>query len=73
MIVKVHIFSRQPPQVALAEDDDMVEALATDTAYQPLTDGIRLRRCDRRVQQTDARSCRHVAKRHARLIVVVAN
>src|SRR5687767_8928301 len=62
LIVKVDIFPRQPSQVPLTEDDEVIEAFATDTAQQPFADRIRLRRGYRGMEQPNARTGCHAAE-----------
>src|SRR2546426_7989565 len=52
-IVVRDVLREDRPQVSLVEDDQMVEALATQRADQPLGDGVRLRRTDGRQDRLD--------------------
>ena len=47
VIEVVNVFTHQSLQVALTENDDVIEALASDTADEALTDGIGFRRTHR--------------------------
>jgi hypothetical protein len=56
MVVIIHELSGQPPQVSLALADNMIEALAADTAQWTLADGIGLGNLNGYVQQANASS-----------------
>ena len=44
MVEVVDVLAQQPSRVAVTENDDMIQALAPDTADETLADGIRFRR-----------------------------
>lgn len=73
MIVFGHILCCQATQLSLAQDDDAIEAFATDTAQQPFTDSIGPWCSQRHIQFTEARPCCHVGKTQTVLVVVVAD
>ena len=50
-------------EVALPEDQEVVEALAPHAAKEPLADGIRLRRAIGRAQDLDAARRRYLRRR----------
>jgi len=53
MIEILDVFVQDAPQVGLAHEQDMVQALAAQAAYQPLTDGVRAWRANGGSDQSD--------------------
>ena len=71
VIEVVNVFTHQSLQVALTENDDMIEALASDTADETLTDGIGFRRTHRCFE--DINGAGNQREMWAKLIVIVTN
>ncbi|HSH77073.1 MAG TPA: hypothetical protein VLA19_00915 [Herpetosiphonaceae bacterium] len=68
-----HVFVENTPQVALAQDDDMVQALAPDAAEEPLTGGVLSRGPIGGPQLGDATRRRDPGEGLAILAVVIAD
>jgi hypothetical protein len=49
----VHIRAQHPVELLLMQDEQMIEALTSDTSQEPLTDGIRSRSVRRSVENLD--------------------
>jgi hypothetical protein len=60
-------------EMALAEDQQEVQALAPQATDEPLTHGVRARDSDRRVEDVDADACRNQVSLLTRLVAVVAD
>src|SRR5438309_2382888 len=66
-----HPFGQDPPKVILAEDQDVVEALAAEAAEEAFADGIHVGRVRRDRDHVDARAVGGVGKVAAEFAVVV--
>ena len=61
------------PEVILAADEHVVEALGAHAAQEALAERVRVRRSDGRAEDRDAGPLRHVVESRAELVVVVAD
>ena len=61
VIIIVCIGLQDPPQVRLAQDNDMVHALATDRSDEPFSEGVLQRRLERWVSRMPIARIRRVA------------
>ncbi len=57
----------------LADEQDMIQAFPAHAAQQPLADGVRARRLDRRAQHLDAGSSRNGREVRTIFRIIVAN
>ena len=67
------VLAERAAQVALAEDEQVVKALAADAAEEALADGVRSRGADRRAQDRDLAGCGDAREGRPELAVVVAD
>jgi hypothetical protein len=67
------VLGQDPLQVPLAEDQDMIDALAADAPEEALADGVRARRPNRRQDHVDAATGRDPCEGGAVLGVVVVD
>ena len=56
MIVEVHVFLCRPVQLLPIQNEHVIQALSLQASYEALTNSIRPRRLDWRLQFFDARA-----------------
>jgi hypothetical protein len=69
----VSIGSQDPLELLLLQDEQVIEALATHTAQEALTDGIGSRGLVRRCENLDATGLGNPCERHTKLAIVITD
>jgi len=72
-VVVRHVDAKRVFEVAAAEDEEPVEALVSDRAYEPLGVSVRSRRADRCADDGDAFAAKHLVESAAELAVAVVD
>ena len=62
-VVVPHVLSEDPLQVALPEDQEVIQALPPRRLHQALGEGVRLGRTDRRADDAHALGAKHLIER----------
>src|SRR5712692_3248584 len=72
-VVEPDVLGDDAPEVILAEDEDVVEHLSPERTGEALSEGIHVRRADRRAYDAHPRRSEYFGEPSAELRVVVAD